>query len=152
MKAIVLLAKCKHSRDADEIGLLVADRLPDEEFVEAMNLALEQTGDEELEIPDWVFDVHTARGKRAGKTREDFMRQEHAVMDKTMFLNFDEMVNAWGYVEPNIDWGGPRRSPRGTCPLCGADVALRKGGLVREHRDFRSSSRSVCAGSGQPAK
>jgi hypothetical protein len=27
--------------------------------------------------------------------------------------------------------------PRGRCPVCGADVALRKGGLVREHRVYR---------------
>jgi hypothetical protein len=51
-----------------------------------------------------VYDVHTRRGKSRGKTREDFLRQEHAVMDTSMFLNFDEMVNAWGYIEPVIDW------------------------------------------------
>lgn len=26
--------------------------------------------------------------------------------------------------------------PRGMCRVCGADVALRKGGLVREHRVY----------------
>src|SRR3954470_3106395 len=31
-KAIVILARCRHSRDADELNLLVADRLPDDEF------------------------------------------------------------------------------------------------------------------------
>ena len=106
MKAVVLLAKAKHSRDADEIGLLVADRLPEKEFVRALRHAVKEIdGNEPLEIPEWVFDVHTSRGKRMGKTREDFLRQEHAVMDATMFLNFDDMVNAWGYIEPAIDWG-----------------------------------------------
>jgi hypothetical protein len=39
--------------------------------------------------------------------------------------------------------------PRGTCRLCNKRVALRKGGLVREHRSERAP---VCRGSGKPAK
>ena len=27
--------------------------------------------------------------------------------------------------------------PRGTCPVCGKSVALRKGGLLREHYVYR---------------
>jgi hypothetical protein len=52
--------------------------------------------------------------------------------------------------------------PRGTCPVCTADVALRKGGLVREHRVYlpqREQDPStplgrtrVCEGSGQKSK
>ena len=46
--------------------------------------------------------------------------------------------------------------PRGSCPVCGANVALRKGDLLREHRDQRqqlSGGRPapLCSGSGQPA-
>lgn len=41
--------------------------------------------------------------------------------------------------------------PRGRCPECGAEVALRKGGLVREHRD-RSTTRELCSGSGERAR
>lgn len=105
MKAVVLLCKAVHCRDADEIGLLVADRLPEKEFTRALRQAVKEMDvDEPIEIPDYVYDVHTRRGKREGKTREDFLRQEHAVMDKSMFLNFDEMVDAWGYIEPVIDW------------------------------------------------
>lgn len=49
--------------------------------------------------------------------------------------------------------------PRGTCPACGADVALRKGGQVREHRVYLPQSEqdpsthlgrtTVCEGSGR---
>lgn len=39
--------------------------------------------------------------------------------------------------------------PRGTCPECGADVALRKGGQLREHR--RKGKVSMCSGSGKHA-
>lgn len=51
--------------------------------------------------------------------------------------------------------------PRGRCPVCGADVALRKGGKVREHRVYlpqRDQDTSthlgrtrVCGGSGMAA-
>jgi hypothetical protein len=51
--------------------------------------------------------------------------------------------------------------PRGRCPVCGADVALRRRGLVREHRVYLSQLEQdpstrlgrtrVCEGSGQQA-
>ena len=55
--------------------------------------------------------------------------------------------------------------PRGYCSVCGDDVALRKGGLVREHRVLRPHremnattgryrhpiSADVCTGSGKPS-
>jgi hypothetical protein len=49
--------------------------------------------------------------------------------------------------------------PRGKCAVCGADVALRKGGEVREHKDVRhelwgtgqTDKVPVCEGAGQPA-
>jgi ParB family chromosome partitioning protein len=48
------------------------------------------------------------------------------------------------------------RLPRGHCGACGADVALRKGGLVREHGRYDPESpgtllETVCAGSGKAA-
>ena len=51
--------------------------------------------------------------------------------------------------------------PRGTCPVCGANVALRRGDLVREHRVYLLQSEQdttthlgrtrVCEGSGRKA-
>lgn len=43
--------------------------------------------------------------------------------------------------------------PRGACPVCGRDVALRKGGLVRYHQaPPRLQHQSlVCVGSGRIA-
>lgn len=40
--------------------------------------------------------------------------------------------------------------PRGKCTVCGRDVALRKGNLVREHRAY--GDYPVCPGSGKPAR
>jgi len=50
----------------------------------------------------------------------------------------------------------PGKLPRGRCPVCGADVALRKGGLVREHGRYDPVDpgillQTVCDGAGQPA-
>lgn len=47
--------------------------------------------------------------------------------------------------------------PRGRCPVCRADIALRKGGELREHRDQthelygtgQSDQVPICAGSGR---
>lgn len=39
--------------------------------------------------------------------------------------------------------------PRGQCPVCRQDVAVRRGGEIREHR--ARSGAAVCKGSGKPA-
>jgi hypothetical protein len=41
----------------------------------------------------------------------------------------------------------PVHSPRAGCPVCGKDVALRRGGQLREHRMFGAAS-PLCPGSG----
>jgi len=41
--------------------------------------------------------------------------------------------------------------PRGICPVCFTDVALRNGGLVREHRYLGGSVMPMCEGSGKPS-
>jgi hypothetical protein len=105
-KAIVLLAKSKHSRDADELGQLVSDRMPKRVFEKALAEAQAIPDDESFEIPEWVYDMHTSRGKRAGGTRDQFLRAEHdALMARcSIFCNFDEMVASWGYVEPDVKY------------------------------------------------
>ena len=42
------------------------------------------------------------------------------------------------------------RLPRGICPVCGRDVALRNGGLIREHA-AEPGTAAVCAGTGTAA-
>ncbi len=111
LKAIVLLAKTKHSRDADELGLLVVDRLPDDLFMAALD-DVEEIMDapaEHFEIPAYVYDVHTRRGKRAGRTKAQFIRDEHeALAGRTsIFANFDQMAASDTYVQPELDFGTP---------------------------------------------
>lgn len=109
MKAVVLLAKCKHSRDADELALLVSDRLPEEDFEAALRecaAVLERPDDADWEMPDWVFDLHTSKGKRRGMTKKMFLEDEHdALVNSTSIIsNFDALLEAWGYVEPEFEW------------------------------------------------
>jgi hypothetical protein len=58
----------------------------------------------------------------------------------------------------NRDHNAPpvQRAPRGRCPRCLRDVALRAGGLVREHRiplpdgATETSRLPICRGGGEP--
>lgn len=110
-KAIVLLAKAKHSRDADELNILVSDRIPDEVFEAAMRQVGEvmKADESHFDIPDWVYDVHTQKGRRMGRSKDEFLREEHDALDNptpSLFGNFDEMLETWGYVEPTVEFGG----------------------------------------------
>lgn len=103
-KAIVLLAKAKHSRDADELNILVSDRLPEQELYAALQeveagFEVEQR---DLKIPEYVYDIHTRRGKRMGKTKAQFLREESdALTERTsVFMNLDEMIDSPEYVAP----------------------------------------------------
>lgn len=108
-KAIILLAYAQHSRDADELVLLVANRIPDQFFDEAV-AECEQTltvDDEDFEIPEYVYDVHTQLGKKMGRTRKQFVKAEHDALRnrRSVLTNFDEMAASDEYVAPEFDWG-----------------------------------------------
>lgn len=105
-KAIVVLAKCKHARDADELNLLVSDRYPEDSFaaevidqVEGL-IGVDTSAD--FDIPAYVYDVHTRRGKRMGKTKAQFMREESdALVNKTtVFDNLEQMIDSGTFVPP----------------------------------------------------
>jgi hypothetical protein len=117
-KAIVLLAECKHSRDQDELILLVSNRMPDDVFEAAMNAVEEvfEVNEADFDIPDYVHDVHTAQGRRRGATLEHFIQDEHEALSNkapSVFGNFDEMVETWGYVEPKLTFEEGEQSGEG---------------------------------------
>jgi hypothetical protein len=105
-KAIVILAKCKHARDADELNLLVSDRYPEDSFAaEVIGQVEDLLGvdtSEDFRIPGYVYDIHTRRGKRAGKTKPQFMAEESAALtDKSsVFDNLDQMIDSGTFVAP----------------------------------------------------
>lgn len=104
-KAIIILAKCKHARDADELNLLVSDRYPEDQFAAEVVAPVEAmlgVDSEDFTIPDYVYDVHTRRGKRMGRTKPQFMREESdgLVNRSTVFDNLDAMIDSGTYVPP----------------------------------------------------
>jgi replication-associated recombination protein RarA len=105
-KAIVLLATAKHSRDADTLNLLVSDRLPEDVFAAevAESEALIGITSEAFDIPAWVYDVHTMTGKRAGKTKQQFIREEEdgLVNKVTVFENLDELIESPTFRDPSL--------------------------------------------------
>lgn len=78
-KAVILLAQAKKCRDADHLTNLVYDpkAIPDDQLEADLNAAREQTE----AIPDYAYDVHTSKGRKSGKTKQDFFRDEHAALN-----------------------------------------------------------------------
>jgi len=103
-KAIILLCTSVHSRDADILNLLVSDRLPEDVFAAEVELSegLIDVPSEHFDIPGWVYDVHTMTGKRAGKTKKMFLREEEDGLanGESVFSNLDSMIESDTYVEP----------------------------------------------------
>lgn len=74
-KAVILLCLTKHNRDADLLSNYVYDKKYDltDEQIEAL---FDEVRSESMDIPDYVYDCHTLKGKRMGKTKKDFFKEE----------------------------------------------------------------------------
>ena len=48
---------------------------------------------DEIEIPDYVYDVHTLQGKRKGKTKKDFFIKEFNDLAPRVEGKFDDLIN-----------------------------------------------------------
>lgn len=93
-KAVILLCQAKKSRDADHLVCLVHGRMQveAEELAQAFAQTLE---DGEIEdLPDYVYDVHTSQGRRAGKTKDDFFQEEFEALSPREPGLFDETIQA----------------------------------------------------------
>ena len=91
-KATILLCLAEKSRDADHLGHLVYDAQSVSETAIEQLLAEARTTTEA--IPDYAFDVHTGKGRRAGKTRRDFLLTEDAALHPRGITLFDDDVTA----------------------------------------------------------
>ena len=78
-KAVILLAQARKCRDADHLTNLVYDpkAIPDEQLEADLDAAREATE----AIPDYAFDCHTSAGKKAGKTKGMFFREEYKALE-----------------------------------------------------------------------
>lgn len=89
-KAIVLLCMARKNRDGCYVGcvfmhpdrLLSPDEIPHVDFDECYL--------EDDEIPDWVFDVHTLKGKKMGRTGLDMTISEQEALNPLQLNLFDK--------------------------------------------------------------
>ena len=86
-KAVILLCEAKKSRDADHLQNLVYDR--NDVDVERW---IEDVRQNPFEIPPYTYDVHTRKGKKKGKTKEDFFREEYEALKPKIPGLFDDLV------------------------------------------------------------
>ena len=88
-KAVILLCQCKHNRDADLLSNYVYDKKYDitDEQIDA--LFAEVRSEKMMQIPEYVYDVHTRKGKRSGKTKADFFRDEQDALAYKQASIFD---------------------------------------------------------------
>ena len=77
-------------RDADHLTNLVYDTGVATEAAENFLKELEKT--DFVEIPEYAFDCHTLKGKRKGKTKEDFFIEEFDALKPRQPGLFDEFV------------------------------------------------------------
>lgn len=93
-KAVVLLCMARKNRDADYVALnfMWGDRLlTDEEFDEFVDYGIVEKlkTTTSFDIPEYVFDKHTRRGKAMGKNTLDFFREENEGLEPHQMSLFD---------------------------------------------------------------
>lgn len=89
-KALVLLCQAKKNRDACYLAcnyMSMDDTIPEDQ-IEHVDLETEERL-RDYEIPKWVFDVHTLKGKIAGKTINDMITEEQAALQPKQMGMFD---------------------------------------------------------------
>ena len=75
-KAVILLCSVKHNRDADLLQNFIYDKkelISDDDIEKYFE---EVRNEPEIDIPEYVYDVHTRKGKAEGKTKADFFVEE----------------------------------------------------------------------------
>ena len=88
-KAIVLLCMARKNRDGCYVGCVFMhpDRNLDPKEIPHVDIRKAQLEDDEL--PDWVFDVHTLKGKRMGRTGLDMTIAEQEALEPKQLSLFD---------------------------------------------------------------
>lgn len=84
---MLLLCECRKSRDADHLQNLVYDRrdVDVERWIEDVRAY-------PIRIPPYTYDVHTRKGKKQGRTKEEFFREEYEALNPRIPGLFDNLV------------------------------------------------------------
>lgn len=94
-KAIILLSIARKSPNANYIScnnLWTDSAMSKLEFLASIDSSTVEhimRSDSRFQVPDYVFDVHTYRGKRSGKTQLDFLIEEIAALNPKQSGLFD---------------------------------------------------------------
>jgi replication-associated recombination protein RarA len=92
-KAIILMCYAPKSRDADHLQNLVYDHkmsMSDQEIDEMLESVREEAT---LMVPDYAFDCHTRKGKKAGATKSKFFDEELEALKPRQMGLFDNLVD-----------------------------------------------------------
>ena len=86
-KAVILLCECRKCRDADHLQNLIYDRkeIDVEKWIEDVRR-------NPIQIPPYTFDVHTRRGKKLGRTKEEFFKDEFNALSPREKGLFDDLI------------------------------------------------------------
>jgi replication-associated recombination protein RarA len=90
-KAIILLCQHPKNRDSDHLQNLIYDKKNIDEheleqYMESVRISSKK------QIPLYAFDCHTAKGKRMGKTKAEFFREEMESLNPRELGLFDSFV------------------------------------------------------------
>lgn len=89
-KAVILLCECLKSRDADHLNNLVVDNIkPNDAEIEGIINEIRSSNEI---IPSYTYDVHTLKGKKMGKTKEQFFKEEFDALKPRQLGLFDNLV------------------------------------------------------------
>ena len=86
-KAVLTLCASRKSRDADHLQNFVYDC----KDVDAQKW-IEDVRQYPLPIPDYTYDIHTRKGKKRGRTKEEFFREEYEALKPRVKGLFDDLV------------------------------------------------------------
>lgn len=90
-KAVIILCRVGHSRDADILSNYIYDKkigISDEEI----NKLMDEVREEKIPIPEYVYDCHTIKGRKRGKTKKDFFVEEQLGLANKQYSMFDDLV------------------------------------------------------------
>lgn len=89
-KAVIILSLAPKSRDADHLTNLVYDLKIDMSDSEILLWINDATKFKE-NVPQYAYDCHTLAGKKAGRTKEQFMKEEQKALRPLQPGLFDEL-------------------------------------------------------------
>ena len=86
-KAIILLCQCGKCRDSDHLQNFIYDHtmIDVEQWIRDVR-------ENPIAIPEYTYDVHTRKGKKRGRTKEEFFRDEYEALQPRVPGLFDNLI------------------------------------------------------------